>query len=120
MKVKQGQAVLAFGVLNLMGKRQLNTGTAFRLFKLKKKLDDVVEFQIEQENSLAESLGGKIENGRLILPDDKKAEYAEKHKAIAEAECEVDSERISLPLREIPFSTIEEIEALDPFIEFTE
>ena len=119
MKAKQGQAVLAYGVLNLMGKRQLNTGTAFKLFKLKKKLDDIVQFQAEQENNLAESCGGKIENGRLILPDDKKAEYAEKHKEIAEAECEID-ERISLPLREIPFSTIEEIEALDPFINFTE
>lgn len=120
MKVTQGQAVLAYRVLNLMGKRQLNTGTAFRLFKLKKNLDDIVEFQIEQENSLAESLGGKIDNGRLILSDDKITEYNETHKVIAETECEIDTERISVSLMEIPFSTIEEIEALDPFINFTE
>lgn len=120
MKVKQGQVVLAFGVLNLMGKRQLNTGTAFRLFKLKKKLEEIVEFQIEQENRLAESLGGSIENGKLNLPSDKQVEYSEKHKEIADAECEIDIDRVSIPLKEIPFSTIEEIEALDPFINFTE
>lgn len=120
MKVTQGQVVAAYGVLNLMGKRQLNTGTAFRLFKLKKKLDDIVEFQAEQENSLAESLGGMIDNGRLILPDDKRSEYTEKHREITETECEIDIDRVPISLNEIPISTIEEIEALDPFISFTE
>ena len=120
MKVTQGQAVAAFGVLQLMGKRQLNSGIAFRLFMLKKKLGDIVEFQVEQENALAGSLGGKFENGRLILPEENRAEYTEKHRAINETECEIDTERISLPLKEIPITTIEEIEILDPFINFTE
>ena len=120
MKITQGQAVSAFTVLKSMGRRQLNPNTAFQLFKLKKKLEDIVEFQIEQENNLAESLGGTIDNGRLNLPDDKLKEYAEKHKEISDTECEIDTEKVTLSLGEIPTITIDEIEALDPVITFIE
>lgn len=120
MKLTQGQAVEAFAVLKSMGRRQLQTGTAFQLFRLKKKLEEVVQFQVEQENQLAETLGGSIDNGRLILPEEKRQEYVEKHKEIIGTECEVDIEKIGLSLGEIPFATIEEIEALDPVITFKE
>ena len=121
MKTKQGNAVRAYVVLQSMGRRQLNTVTAFKLFRLKKKLHEIVEFQTEQERTLAESLGGTIdEHGRLIISDDKRAEYEIKHALIADTDCEIDTEKVTLPMAEIPYSTIEELEALDPFIELTE
>ena len=120
MKITQGQAVSAFAVLKSMGRRPINPNTAFQLFRLKKKLEEVVEFQIEQENNLAESLGGSIDNGKLNIPDDKMKEYAEKHKEISETECEIDTEKVSLSICEFPSITIDEIEALDTVITFIE
>ena len=120
MKITQGQAVSAYAVIKSMGRRQLQTGTAFQLFRLKKKLEDVVEFQIEQENNLAESLGGTIENGRLNVPDERLKEYTERHKEISDTECEIDTEKVTLSIGEIPAITIDEIEALDPVITFIE
>lgn len=121
MNITQGKAVRAYSTLVAIGKRQLNTGTAFKFFKLKKALDPILEFQSEQEQNLAKELGGEFaENGRLMLPEEKRVEYKVRHKELEETECEVNADRISIPISELPYATIDEIDALDPFVEFTE
>ena len=121
LTAKQGQVVRAYAILNLMGQQQLATPVAYKLFKLKKSLATVVEFQSEQERNLAEELGGSFgETGKLELPKDQRAEYEKRHKEMVETMCEVDCEKVKLKMSDIPTISMDVIEALDLFIDFKE
>lgn len=121
LTAKQGEVVRAFAILGMMGQQQLSTPVAYKLFKLKKALATVVEFQSEQEKKLAEELGGSFsETGKLDLPKDQKAEYDKRHKELVETECEVECDRVSLKMSDIPVISMDVIDALDLFIEFKE
>jgi len=122
MKTTQGQAVRAFGSLAALDSLQTSSLVAFKLFKLKKSLKEIVEFQCEQEEKLAKQCGGEItEAGRLSLPDvESRMLYAEKHKELEEMECEIDYEKVTLSLSEFPRLTMQCIESLEPYIQFEE
>lgn len=121
LTVKQGEAVRAFAILGAMGQQQLSTAVAYKLFKLRKALSTVVEFQSEQERNLAEELGGGFdERGKLNLPDEAKPEYDKRHKELADSECEVECDKVKLKMSDIPVMSMDVIDALDQFIEFTE
>ena len=122
MKTTQGEAVKAFGTLTAISKEQVSSTTAYKLFKLKKALSTIIEFQSEQEVTLAEQCGGSVsDDGRLNFPDDEsRMLYAAKHKELEEMECEIGHERMKMSLREIPRMTIQSIELLDPYIDFEE
>lgn len=121
LKTKQGEAVRAFAILGMMGQQQLATPVAYKLFRLRKALSTVVEFQSEQERKLAGELGGHFTDaGKLELPDEAKAEYEKRHKELADTECEVDCSRVKLKMSDIPVISMDVIDALDLFIEFKE
>ena len=93
------------------------------MFRLKKKLKDVVEFQTEQENAIVEELGGKVlENGSVLFDDKSKyPEFAAKQKELDEMECEVEGdEKIIMVMKEMPEMSIADLEALEPFIDWKE
>ena len=122
MKTTQAQAITAFVTIRKMERQPINTFTAYKLFKLKKALADIVDFQSEQEIKLIEELGGKVSpDGAIDLPEDKKAEYIERHKELEEMECEIDREgKIELYMKELKEISISDMEALDDFIEWKE
>lgn len=118
MKTTQGKAVAAFTTLAMMARRTMPTLAAYKLFKLKKALADIVDFQSEQEMKLIEELGGSIsDSGQLQLDTkEKRKEYAERHKELEAMECEVPTEKICMWMKELPELSLADMEALDEFV----
>lgn len=126
MKTTQGKAVSALIAINRISGQKMPSFAAYKLFRLRKKLKDVAEFQGEQEEKLVEELGGEINDlGRIVWknPNEKTAkdaEYAKRHKELEDMECEIDTEKILMTFKEISEITPQDIEALDEFIEWKE
>ena len=126
MKTTQGKAVSALIAINRISGQKMPSFAAYKLFRLRKKLKDVAEFQSEQEEKLVEELGGKInELGNVIWNDlsekaAKDAEYAKRHKELEDMDCEIYTEKIMMTFKEISEITPRDMEAMDDFIEWKE
>lgn len=120
MKATQKQVLAAYILLNRMSTKPLNSLTAYKLYRVKKALEDNVDFQCEQERKIAMELGGEItEEGLLNLPDGKaKEEYDSRRKELLEMECEIDAEPAEIHMTELPNISIADIEALEPFVDW--
>ena len=122
MKVKQEKAVQAYITILAIGKRPLNSFAAFKLFKLKKALQDSFEFQRQEEDKyIAEFEGVKNDNGSVNFPDSEKTKaFKQKQKELDEVEQDIAIDRMMFTLKELPELSIEQIEILDTFIEIRE
>ena len=122
MKTTQRNALNAFSVIAVMARKPMNSTAAYKLFKLKKALSEIVEFQAEQEKKLVGEHGGSItETGRVSFNDKaKEEEYTKAYRELQGLECDVPVERLTMRLVDVPEITIAEIESLDPFIEWKE
>ena len=122
MITTQGKALSAYTTLLMMSKKPMNSLSSYKLFKIKKALADIVEFQAEQERKLVANYGGSVnENGRVMFTDKtQEAEYGKAFKELQTLECEVNVEPIEMNPVEIPDMSISEIEILSPFIEWKE
>ena len=105
-----------------MEQQPMNTSTAYKWYKLKKDLSDIVDFQSEQEIKLVNELGGSVTpDGSIELPDDKRAEYIERHKELEEMECEINrDDKVELNMSELKEISIMDMEALDEFVNWKE
>ena len=113
--MKQRNAVLAYKMLATMGTR-VSGETAFALYGLKKKLKEIVDFQSEEEVKIVQKYGGEIaENGLVVIKENRK-EFMEEWEKLGDLECEI--EKISIPISQVPDIKLDEIEALDGFINF--
>ena len=121
MKTTQGKAIAAFTTLAQMGRKPLNSLSAYKLFRLKKALSHVVEFQSEQEYKLIEELGGKVsESGAIELDREGVEKYREKHREMEATECEIDTQPVEMRISDIPEISVSEIESLEDFIDWKE
>ena len=123
MKLKQRQAVSAFTSLVTIARKPMPSFAAYKLFRLKKKLKDVIDFQTEQEQKIVDELGGTVaENGTVLFDDKSKyPEFAAKQKELDEMECEIEGDdKIIMVMKELPEMSIADIEALEPFIDWKE
>ena len=121
MKTTQEKAVNAFGTLNRMSQKSMNSFTAYKLFKLKKALQDPVDFQVEQEKKMVAELGGTVtETGQVVLDAENMRKFNEQRKELNAMECEIDREKTEIYLAEIKDITMAEIEALEDFIVWKE
>ena len=122
MKTTQGKVVTAFMALANMSRKPLNSFTAYKLFRLKKKLSSIVEFQREQEIKIVEEVGGSLsETGEVQFKDkEARAKFVEKQRELGELECEVEGEKISMMPKELPEVSLADMEALEEFIDWKE
>ena len=121
MKTTQEKALNAYAALNRMAQRSMNSFTAYKLFKLKKALQDPVDFRIEQERKMIEELGGTMtETGQAVLENESQKAFNEKVKELNALECEIEREKTVIFLAEIKDITLAEMEALEDFIEWKE
>ena len=121
MKTTQEKALNAYAALNRMAQRSMNSFTAYKLFKLKKALQDPVDFRIEQERKMIEELGGTMtETGQAVLENESQKAFNEKVKELNALECEIEREKTAIFLAEIKDITMAEIEALEDFIVWKE
>lgn len=121
MKTTQEKALNAYAALNRMAQRSMNSFTAYKLFKLKKALQDPIDFRIEQERKMIEELGGTMtETGQAVLESESQKAFNEKVKELNAMECEIEREKTVIFLAEIKDISLAEIEALEDFIEWKE
>ncbi len=124
MKSTNRKASIAYGILVGMGRKQIPTPVAYKLYKLRQKLKGVMEFITEQEHNLAEKHGVVIgDDGHFIFPEDPKVEEVFKadHADLLETETEIEGDVIKIRLADMPDRleiSMNEIEALDGFVEF--
>ena len=122
MKTTQGKAVASFSALTKMARRPMGSFAAFKLFRLRKALRDIVDFQTEQEQKLLEELGGAFtDEGNAKFDTTEKAdEFVKRHKELENMECEIETERIAMYMKEIPEISLAEMEILETFIDWKE
>lgn len=93
MKTTLENAINAMRVITrLNGIRMKNTGTARKLFSLKKLLEPNFEFYAEEERKLIEDLGGTVtEDGAILFQDQEKglAELSKGRQELLASECEI-------------------------------
>ena len=121
METTQAKAVSAFSTLARLSQKPMPSFAAYKLFRLKKALAPVVEFQSEQEVKIVEELGGTVsETGAITIDDKGRQEYIKRHKELEEMTCDIDTEKISMFMKELPELTMADLESLDAFIDWKE
>jgi len=114
--MKQKDAVKAYKALSRM--KGATGQPAFQLFKLKKKLKDIFDFQGEEQLKLVEKYNCDISENGLVKIDDEetKKKFFEEWETIGDVDCEI--EPVKIPISLLPNITLDEIEALDGFVIF--
>ena len=121
MKTTQEKVLNAYATLNKMSQNPMNSFTAFKLFKLKKALQDTVDFQVEQERKIVDEFGGEInEVGQFKIDPEKRKEFNEKLKELNGMECEIDRDKTVILMAELKDVSLAEMEALEDFVEWKE
>lgn len=117
--MKQQQALTAYTTIIGLGKRATGK-SAFALFKLKSRLKELVDFQSEEEMKLIEKHGGKLEENGFVTfkNDEEKAKFVEERRELANMDIDPEIAPVRIDPEQIPDINIDEIEALNGFVEF--
>ena len=119
MAQTQGQALAAYSAILGMGKR-VTGAVAFSLFRMKQQLKPLIEFQTEEEMKLVQKYGGELnESGQITFqqPDDR-VKFLKERAEFARLEIKPPLEPVKVDPAQIPDINMDEIEALNGFIEF--
>ena len=111
------QALTAYTTICRLGQRASGKA-AFALFRLKRQLKEVVDFQGEEQEKLVAQCGGKIAETGLILIDDEEQQKRFREMDDELGRMEVDLQPIELPENSVPDITLAEIEALEGVVNF--
>lgn len=125
--MKQKDIIKAFHALQKYEEKDLPIRISYSLFKVKKLIEDQVEFQLNAEQEIFQKYKPTSnEDGSLKFESEEQArefaqEFSSKIDEIGEIEVELDlKNKPKISLDQIVDMSIEDIEALEPFIEFTE
>lgn len=116
----QSKAVVAYKTINKISGGNLPLPVAFALFKMKKKLAAQFEFQIEQEQKIIEECKASVDaegNWTFESEEDKKA-FVERLTEVSNMPVEIDIDPQTIPLNANIELSVEDMEALENFIEF--
>lgn len=93
MKTTLENAIKAMQIVTrLNGIRMKNTGTARKLFSMKKLLEPNFEFYAEEERKLIEELGGTVtDDGAILFPEQEKGlqELSRGRQELLASECDI-------------------------------
>lgn len=122
MKVIQGKVIPAMATINSLGQTSMKSATAYKLFRLKKAMETIIEFQVDQEQKIIDELGGEItQNGMVHFANQENGvKFAERRDELANMECDLDIEKQDIFMSEIPEISIAGIESLEEFINWIE
>ena len=125
--MKQKDIIKAFHALQKYEEKDLPIRISYSLFKVKKLIEDHVEFQLNAEQEIFQKYKPTSnEDGSLKFKSEEQArefaqEFSSKIDEIGEIEVELDlKNKPKISLDQMVDMSIEDIEALEPFIEFTE
>lgn len=120
--MKQGQIIKAYKAINNLAAQPLPLREAYALHKLRAALRPTWDFQQQEEEKEIRRLEPQFEqNGDLLFksPDDAAA-FRAKLKALEENEVDVEYKPVNVRMAEGVALTVNDIEALDGFVEFAE
>lgn len=115
----QSEAVRAYITIVGMSKKVAGKA-AFSLFRLKTALQPVVDFQTEQEQNLIEKYAGEVnDKGQVMIKDPEQREkFLAEHTELLNLPCEPEILPVTVTIDSAPEITMQEIEALDGFVNF--
>ena len=119
IRTTQGKAAEAYRALRNLQGRLMERRTAYKLFKLRKKLDEELEYIREAEGRLLKKYGyGVTPEGRILYGEDeeKHQEYIREWEEELNAEADIETEMIDLRDDDSLQISLEEMEALEPFL----
>ena len=119
IQTTQQKAIAAFSTLTALRKK-VKGKDALSLFRLKAALQINLDFQTEEEMKLVSEYGGRVtDDGRIIIENaEKRTAFQQAFAELGKLECEVSCDPVSVSLDKSPEITLEEIEALDGFVNF--
>jgi len=119
--MKQNVCINAYKALDVLTHANFDGTTAFKIFKLRKALKEIYDFQAEEEKRIFADYGASFnEDGSIVLEDMEKAEeFVAKITEMSEIEHD-EIIPVSIPARCFDNISVEEMEKLDGVIEFTE
>ena len=118
MKMKQADIIKAYNAAEGIAETaKLNDMELWRIYRLRKALLPHIEFGQERDTAIRQKYTPYADEKGMISGETYKAFLAEMN-ALGELEVDVEAERF--PLRVAEGMTIAQMEALDPFVEFTE
>lgn len=125
--MKQGDIIKAYHVLEKYEQKDLPLKVSYALFKVKSKIKDQVEFQLEKEQELYKKYKPiPQEDGSLKFESEEVAkkfamEFTKRIDELADIDVDIDNKKKSrISLDQLVDMSMEDIECLEPFIEFTE
>lgn len=121
--MKQIQLVEAYKTLKKMANIPMDITTSFKLMKLKKRLEEYYQFEEQEEMKMFNEFHGELINdGRSMqFPTQEDANaFSKKWQELKDMEVEIEIEPIPVMLDQDIRLTIQDMEALDGFIQFIE
>lgn len=118
MKVKQSEIIKAYNAASAISESaKLKDIDLWRLFNLRKTLLPHFEFQQEREDAIRQKYVPLADENGMLTGDAYK-DFLGNMKEVGELEQEINIMRFKIPTAE--GMTVPQMEALDPFVEFTE
>lgn len=126
MKTTQKVAVNAYNALTEIGKQPFPIRDALALLKLRKSLDTAWEFQMQEEQKLADEYKPTVEGGKIFMPYDENneevknraKEFFKKLHDLSEMEIELDITPAKISIPENVSIKPETLLVLDGFVEW--
>ena len=123
MKSTHIKAITAYYVLVRLGRMQIPTPVAYKLYKLRQKLKVILDFVNEQEKAIMTETGVTADDsGRFQFGDDAEREkFTKDHDALLYEECEIEGDPPVISLADLPeklTNCMDDLEALDEFVRF--
>ena len=120
--MKQSQINNMYGALTKLAKMQLPARTAFGIYKLAKKVEEIYSFAVEQESKLIDKYHAEIKDGGMITfqsAEDKENFQAELSE-LNNLEHDIDVDKITIKIDDLVNQTLSmsDIFALEDFITF--
>lgn len=119
--MKQGNIVAAYKVVNKLCQMSLPIKTSYELCKLKRAMQPVWDFQVDEERKIFDKYAPEPEeNGNFKLKSEEEAiAFGEALKQLNDMEVE-DIAGIEIPICEDIQISAAELESIDEFIKFTD
>lgn len=117
----QTQAISAYKVLNEMSNIQMPVKTAYKLYQMRKSLEPIFEFRVEQERAILQKYNGKEAEGAIVFATTEDCEQAKLALNDLDAvEMEDEIVPIRMPIEDLDAAhlTMDDMAALEGFVLF--
>ena len=121
METNRRKILTAYIVLSRMAQEPMSSFTAYKLYKLKKALQEEVDFQVQEEKKKVAELGGEFSDaGEHNLQGEQKEAYDAWRTELIDSPFELDRGKVEISMREMKNVSMAQMEALEDFTDWKE